>query len=155
MPGCDLMTFLGDTGAQHLADTLRVNTNLTEIYLSRNHIGDSGAKSLTDALRVNTCTALAGVDSSQNQTGNAGAQSLADALHDTNATLIELRLRCNPISDIWAQHLDGRCVTADFGERTICSILGSANTLTPARNYRLYSTKRGNATNSPCWHELE
>ena len=41
-------------GAKAIGEALKVNTSLTEIYLTDNNIGDEGGKAIGEALKVNT-----------------------------------------------------------------------------------------------------
>eukprot|EP01138_Halocafeteria_seosinensis_P011016 gb/GECG01011251.1/.p1 GENE.gb/GECG01011251.1/~~gb/GECG01011251.1/.p1 ORF type:complete len:117 (+),score=18.37 gb/GECG01011251.1/:1-351(+) len=71
---------LDDRNAKDIADALREgkNTTLTKINLANNQIGGTGAQHLADALRVNT--ALTVVHIWKNQIGAIGVQNLAEAL---------------------------------------------------------------------------
>ncbi|CAF4881845.1 unnamed protein product, partial [Rotaria socialis] len=44
---------IGDSGAQYLAEGLKVNKSLKELYLHNNQIGDNGAQNLAEALKIN------------------------------------------------------------------------------------------------------
>jgi len=44
---------IGDEGAEHMADLLRVNTGIQVLYLQQNNIGDEGVGHLAEALKVN------------------------------------------------------------------------------------------------------
>ncbi|CAF4454180.1 unnamed protein product, partial [Rotaria magnacalcarata] len=44
---------IGDIGAQHFADALRINNTLTSLGLQANRIQDKGALSLVDTLATN------------------------------------------------------------------------------------------------------
>eukprot|EP01094_Clydonella_sp_ATCC50884_P017021 TRINITY_DN2893_c0_g1_i4.p2 TRINITY_DN2893_c0_g1~~TRINITY_DN2893_c0_g1_i4.p2 ORF type:complete len:131 (-),score=26.59 TRINITY_DN2893_c0_g1_i4:74-418(-) len=68
---------IGDGGAAHVADALRVNTSLKKLYLEGNNIGPEGAAQLADALRGNT--SLKRLDLIENNIGPEGAAHLADA----------------------------------------------------------------------------
>jgi Ran GTPase-activating protein (RanGAP) involved in mRNA processing and transport len=47
-------TTISDEGASAIADALKANTSVTNIYLGGNEIGNEGALTLADALKVNT-----------------------------------------------------------------------------------------------------
>ena len=81
---------------------LRVNTSLTSLHLSTNHIGDKGASSLSEALRVNTsltylCLLWYGI-------GKERPSSLSEALR-VNISLTSLSLIKYCINDEGASSL--------------------------------------------------
>jgi hypothetical protein len=45
---------LHDVDAEMLAEALKTNTGITEVYLCRNSIDDTGCAALAEALKVNT-----------------------------------------------------------------------------------------------------
>jgi hypothetical protein len=94
---------IGDIGARALAIALRTNTSLTALYLGANQIGAAGTTALAEALKVNT--RLTTLNLGVNQIGDAGAVALADALRTTNTSLTELYLCYNRIGDIGARDL--------------------------------------------------
>ncbi|XP_015752115.1 PREDICTED: nucleotide-binding oligomerization domain-containing protein 2-like [Acropora digitifera] len=73
---------------------LRVNTSLTSLDLSYNHIDDERGNSLSEALRVNT--SLTSLNLYCNITGDKGAHSLSEALR-VNTSLTSLNLFNNSI----------------------------------------------------------
>jgi len=87
-----------------LAEALKVNTTLTELYLSGNKIEPAGAQAIAGALEVNT--ALTELKIVNNNIGNLGAQALAGAL-EKNKTLTKLDLSGNKIGDDGVKALAG------------------------------------------------
>jgi len=69
---------IGDEGAKALAEALKVNTTLKELYLYGCGIGDGGAAALAEALRSNTSLTELGL--SGNGFGEQGEQLLRDAV---------------------------------------------------------------------------
>ena len=61
-----------------LVEALKVNTFITKIYLSWNHIGNEGMKYLAEALKVNA--SITNIDLHNNQIGYEGMETLADSL---------------------------------------------------------------------------
>ncbi|XP_067040240.1 NLR family CARD domain-containing protein 3-like isoform X2 [Acropora muricata] len=100
--GKPVTNFIGDEGANSLAQALRVNTSLSLLNLSFNFIGVAGAISLARALRVNT--SLSSLDLSRNSVGDEGASSLAEALK-VNTSVSSLNLGNNSIGDEGANSL--------------------------------------------------
>ena len=100
--GKPVTNFIGDEGANSLAQALRVNTSLSLLNLSFNFIGVAGAISLARALRVNT--SLSSLDLSRNSIGDEGASSLAEALK-VNTSVSSLNLGNNSIGDEGANSL--------------------------------------------------
>ena len=92
---------IGDEGASSLSEALRVNTSLTSLDLSGNSIGDEGASSLSETLRVNT--SLTSLDLSRTCISD-GASSLSEALR-VNTSLTSLDLSLNSIADEGASSL--------------------------------------------------
>ncbi|CAF1499275.1 unnamed protein product, partial [Rotaria sp. Silwood1] len=89
-------------GAEALADTLKVNQNLTTLLLNDNRIADKGAEALSHALKVNqnlTTFVLGG-----NRIADKGAEALAHALK-VNQNLTTLVLGGNRIADKGAKAL--------------------------------------------------
>ena len=87
---------IGDQGATGLAEALKVNSTLTVLESHLNEIGDQGATSLAEALKRNS--SLTKLDLSFNGIGDQGATGLAEALK-VNSTLTELHLSGNVIGD--------------------------------------------------------
>ncbi len=79
---------MGADGARAIAESLRVNTTLRELYLWYNSVGADGAR----ALRVNST--LQKLVLGSNDVGAAGARAIADAL-GVNSTLQKLDLSYN------------------------------------------------------------
>jgi Ran GTPase-activating protein (RanGAP) involved in mRNA processing and transport len=89
-------------GAQAIAGALEVNTALTELKIANSNIGDVGAQALAGALEKNKT--LTKLDLSGNKIGDDGVEALAKALEKNN-TLTELNLIYNEIGDVGAQAL--------------------------------------------------
>ncbi|KAL0238297.1 hypothetical protein GEMRC1_012770 [Eukaryota sp. GEM-RC1] len=69
---------IGNEGIMALAEALKVNSTVTEIYLNCNSIGNEGIMALAEAFQVNsTVTKILLLD---NSIGNEGAIALADTL---------------------------------------------------------------------------
>ena len=47
------MTSVGDTGAEYIAESLRVNKKLKKLHLGLNFIGNEGARAIAESLRQN------------------------------------------------------------------------------------------------------
>ena len=60
-----------------MAEALKLNTAVTDVFLSNNSIGDAGCAVLAEALRVNAAVIYVGLYS--NSIGDAGFAALADA----------------------------------------------------------------------------
>jgi Ran GTPase-activating protein (RanGAP) involved in mRNA processing and transport len=45
---------IGDQGAKYLADAIKINSTLQEIYLGDNSIEDEGAEYLSQAIKLNS-----------------------------------------------------------------------------------------------------
>eukprot|EP00812_Abedinium_dasypus_P006789 NODE_185_length_1846_cov_559.426577.p1 GENE.NODE_185_length_1846_cov_559.426577~~NODE_185_length_1846_cov_559.426577.p1 ORF type:complete len:514 (-),score=139.04 NODE_185_length_1846_cov_559.426577:287-1744(-) len=88
--------------AETVADFLKVNASVDELYLNTCHINNLGIQALGDALSANTT--LQTLDLRNNSIADIGAQALADAL-SANTTLRMLYLIDNSIPDIGAQAL--------------------------------------------------
>jgi Ran GTPase-activating protein (RanGAP) involved in mRNA processing and transport/predicted Ser/Thr protein kinase len=93
---------IGEAGAKHLSDALKVNQSLRELQLYNNKIGDAGAKDLSDALKVNQ--SLTKLRLTSNEIGHVGASYLSDALK-VNPSLTQLALAYNKIGDVGASYL--------------------------------------------------
>ncbi|KJE90667.1 hypothetical protein CAOG_01938 [Capsaspora owczarzaki ATCC 30864] len=93
---------IGDDGARAIAETLKVNTTLTMLHLGENLIGDAGARAIAEALKVNKSLIILHLP--ENQIGDAGVRALAEALK-VNTTLKRLALQNNQIGDAGAQAL--------------------------------------------------
>ena len=65
-----------------IAEALKVNVNLKEIYLPENVIGDEGAKHVAELLKVNS--SLKTIYLVNNQIGDQGAKYLLDSLYYNN-----------------------------------------------------------------------
>lgn len=79
--------YLGDFGAEYIAESLKANSTLSELCLRTNNIGDEGVVKLAEALKLNKT--LTKLDLSYNNIGDIGAQSIIDALRE-NKTLIAI-----------------------------------------------------------------
>ena len=69
---------IGDDGAAALADALKANTRVTELFLARSNIGDVGAIALAAALKENNV--VRDIHFFENSIGDNGAVALADML---------------------------------------------------------------------------
>lgn len=113
---------IGDRGATAVAEALKGNTVLTELYMGGNMIGDSGAAAIADALKGNG--ALKELYLFNNRIGNSGAASIAEALKHNIAkiALRTLHLESNNIGDSGAAAiaaaLKGNAVRRGFKART-------------------------------------
>ena len=65
---------IGDSGAAHLSEALKVNRTLTELFVDYSDIGDSGAAHISEALKVNGT--LTGLNKSKGNTGDGGVCDL-------------------------------------------------------------------------------
>ena len=67
---------IGDEGATALAEALKVNTTINDMYLGKNSIGDEGATALAEALKVNTT--ITTLDLRNNSIGDEGKVAVLD-----------------------------------------------------------------------------
>uniref|UniRef100_M4BQX4 Uncharacterized protein n=1 Tax=Hyaloperonospora arabidopsidis (strain Emoy2) TaxID=559515 RepID=M4BQX4_HYAAE len=93
---------LTDTGATQLAEALKTNTSLENLYLSGNDIGPAGARAIAQALLQNTH--LRSLHLSGNNIGEEGARFLADGIAG-NTVLRALYLGTNGIGAAGMQSL--------------------------------------------------
>jgi Ran GTPase-activating protein (RanGAP) involved in mRNA processing and transport len=93
---------IGDIGAQFLSEALKINRTLTDLDLWSNNIGAKGAKSLSEALKINDT--LAELNIWGNNIGDEGAKALAEAIK-VNKGLTRIDLGTNNISDEGARAL--------------------------------------------------
>ncbi|KAJ1626525.1 hypothetical protein T492DRAFT_205290 [Pavlovales sp. CCMP2436] len=138
---------IGDPGAKHLADVLRVKTTLTNLSLNSTNIGDGGAAHLAGVLKVNAT--LTNLTLRKNGIRPEGFRHIADALR-SNATLVRLDLLDNSVDgkthmlmqEVWAlaAHRHDRY---DHGTRpcTAAAVV-RLSTLAPI------AAQHGNTTNS-------
>ncbi|KJE91004.1 TKL/IRAK protein kinase, variant 1 [Capsaspora owczarzaki ATCC 30864] len=75
-----------------IADALKTNRTVKELFLAKNQIGDAGTLALAEALKANKTVRTLYL--SDNRIGDAGAQALAEAL-TVNETLTFLRMDKN------------------------------------------------------------
>jgi Ran GTPase-activating protein (RanGAP) involved in mRNA processing and transport len=68
---------IGNTGAQALAESLKINVTLENLYLEQNNIGAAGALALAAGLLQNR--GLRHLDLSRGSVGDEGRQALEDA----------------------------------------------------------------------------
>jgi Ran GTPase-activating protein (RanGAP) involved in mRNA processing and transport len=68
--------FIGDEGAQRIADALKMNTTLHKI-------GVEGAKWIAEAIKVNTT--LQSINLCKNKLGSEGAKWIAEAIKEITA----------------------------------------------------------------------
>lgn len=87
---------IGYSGGAVIAESLKSNQSLTELYLERNKIGasDLGAAAIGEALKINQ--SLTRLDLHDNQIGDEGAAAIAESLK-SNQTLRKLGLQWNKI----------------------------------------------------------
>jgi len=88
------MTDKTKSSANCLYESLKVNSTLTKLNLSKNEIGVDGAESIAESLKVNS--ALNSLDLHDNKIGDQGAKFIADSLK-INTTLTCLNLKGNQI----------------------------------------------------------
>jgi hypothetical protein len=87
---------IGSDGAKAVAEALKTNSTLTTLDFQNNSIGSDGAKAVAEALKINSIlTTLYFGGSSM---GVDGAKAVAETLK-TNSTLTTLNLGSNPIGD--------------------------------------------------------
>lgn len=79
-----------------LAEALKTNSTLTQLYLGSNQIGATGGGAIAESLKINSTLTL--LFFHNNQIGDAGAASLAEGTK-ANKTLQYLHLQQNYISD--------------------------------------------------------
>ena len=72
--------FIGDAGAQAIADALRQNSTLQQLELRGNGIGDEGAQAITDALRESST--LAKLHLENNRIGDGVFRTIQDLLEE-------------------------------------------------------------------------
>jgi len=89
-------TEISDQSATGLAEALKTNSTLLELHLSHNEIGDQGATGLAEGIKINS--ALMKLYLNDNKIGDQGATGLAEALK-INSVLSELYLAHNAIGD--------------------------------------------------------
>ena len=95
-------TWLDNAHIPSLAEAMKVNTTMTELYLLCNYIGAADAASLAEAMKVNTSLTKLGLE--ENDIGDAGAASFAEAMK-VNTTLTQLLLWGNDIGATGAASL--------------------------------------------------
>ncbi|KAL0229348.1 hypothetical protein GEMRC1_013966 [Eukaryota sp. GEM-RC1] len=93
---------IGPEGARALAEALKVNSTIIEIYLDKNSIGPEGARALGEALKVNST--ITHISLFANSIGSEGARALAEALK-VNSTVAEIYLDENSIGPEGARAL--------------------------------------------------
>ena len=91
-----------NAGAIALADALKTNTSITKFCLRLSNIGDAEARAFAEVLKTNIT--LTDLSLSGNHIGDMGAKALAEALK-TNITLTDLSLSGNHIGDMGAKAL--------------------------------------------------
>jgi Ran GTPase-activating protein (RanGAP) involved in mRNA processing and transport len=67
-----------DKGAEWIADVIKQNNTLEEIFLSRNNVGDEGAKWIADAIKENSM--LRAISLCGNNIGDEGVKWIAKGL---------------------------------------------------------------------------
>jgi hypothetical protein len=96
---------IGDQGAQALAETIKINTTISSLNLTDNHLTPVGAEHLINALMVNK--SIRSVNFADNRLGNQALVgtsgmsigALVRQLLNKNATVTDICLRGNSISD--------------------------------------------------------
>ena len=78
----ELDIFVGDRGAQRLAEALHENTTVVVLTLQGNGIENRGAKHLAEGLYHNTTLTVFSLE--DNRIGDGGVQHLAEALHQNH-----------------------------------------------------------------------
>ena len=89
----------GNALIDFLAEAIKVNQTLTDLYLYDNCISDAGATSIAEAIKVNKT--LTNLCLTHNKISDAGATSIAEAIK-VNKTLTDLGMSGNGISDTGA-----------------------------------------------------
>ena len=118
---------IGDTGAAAIADALKGNSALKELYLFNNRIGDSGATSIAEALKHNIAKiALRTLHLEGNNIGDSGAAAIAAALKGNNIERRGFKARTNPLKTL---HLERNNI-GDRGAAAIAEALKHNNALT-------------------------
>jgi Ran GTPase-activating protein (RanGAP) involved in mRNA processing and transport len=87
---------LGESGGLMLAETLRLNTTLTELHLQDNVLGEGGGRALAETLRLNTT--VTSLNLGGNGLGEGGGRALAETLR-VNTTLASLNLDYNDLGE--------------------------------------------------------
>ena len=119
---------IGDTGAAAIADALKGNSALKELYLFNNRIGDSGATSIAEALKHNIAKiALRTLHLEGNTIGDSGAAAIAAALKGNNIERRGFKARTNPLKTL---HLERNNNIGDRGAAAIAEALKHNNALT-------------------------
>eukprot|EP01006_Ploeotia_vitrea_P043189 TRINITY_DN66700_c7_g2_i1.p1 TRINITY_DN66700_c7_g2~~TRINITY_DN66700_c7_g2_i1.p1 ORF type:complete len:359 (-),score=45.30 TRINITY_DN66700_c7_g2_i1:162-1238(-) len=122
----------GATGGRELlANSLKQNSTLTDIFLHQNELGDEGVELLVNNLqpsvrKLNLCTneitdvgatavaqflgtercQLTALDMNRNQIGDVGCQAVAESLLNKNQTVLEtLSIMDNTVGDTGATHI--------------------------------------------------
>ena len=116
LSGCKITT----TGAKVLADSLRGNSSIKQLNLSRNFIGDSGVGFLAQSIGS---TRLEKLDLSRCKITATGAKVLADGLRG-NSSIKQLNLNLNSVGDsgvgFLAQSIGSTAL--EILELTVCDI---------------------------------
>ena len=90
---------ISDIGINHIASALKFNTSINVINISGNNISDVGANSIAEALIVNNT--IKTIILSNNYIGDKGTKAIAEALK-RNTSIANINLSGNNITDIGA-----------------------------------------------------
>ena len=90
---------ISDIGINHIASALKFNTSINVINISGNNISDVGANSIAEALIVNNT--INTIILSNNYIGDKGTKAISEALK-INSSITNINLSGNNITDIGA-----------------------------------------------------
>ncbi|KAL0251810.1 hypothetical protein GEMRC1_001022 [Eukaryota sp. GEM-RC1] len=90
----DKKNHIGDEGVIALAEVLKVNESVRDVFLNFNSISSKGAIALAEVLKINDN--IVKLDISDNSIGDEGAVALAEALK-VNSTVTAINLAHNSI----------------------------------------------------------
>lgn len=112
----DIAEGADDLCAELLADALKINSSLEDLYLNNNQISDVGAAALGEGLKINS--SLTTLSLMNNHIGSVGAAALCKGL-ECNSNLSYLDLNDNHISDVGAAAL-GEVLKRNSTLTTLC-----------------------------------
>ena len=81
--GLDISAYLGATGVSAIAEALKTNTAITEVYLASDTFGHTGASAIAEMLKANTAITELTLDCCS--IGPTGASAIAEALKTNTA----------------------------------------------------------------------
>jgi len=111
---------IDEFGATALAETLKTNNSVKEVWLYENQIGDGGAKAIAAMLKVNKSLLAVYLQSNSvfvlstavlslaNGIGNDGAKAVADAL-ESNFTMQDLCIGLNRVTNYIHCRIEAYC----------------------------------------------